>query len=494
MVAWLFPAASSAAAADAPVPAVQGPVGLVGLIAGEDAALCEELTGAAHRALMKGGRVEVLQPGEVIRRLGRTDVGAADGADLERLRGLFQQGYLQSYSFEYTKAIETLERVLEGLQGLPHSPERWDLFVRSHLFLGIARAGLKDQEAALRAFAVVLRTRPGMRLTRKEYAPRIIRLFEKARDRLESVPRSKLVVETEPSGAAVFLDGVRVGESPHITRLPQGRYHLRVEHEETGDASRWIQIGESTARVRFQLSFEGALELRRAHPLIRLPAGEPDLPLHWWAWLGARLGIRHLIAVQLEDEGKRFHAALVDLERGRKIRAGWLELAQRADGIRAREACDLMTFLVTGQAADGLRVAAVPEPGAEAGAGPGPDGPLVPSLPVRHAPRPWFRKWWPYTLAAAALLAGGVASHLVAMDYRDQADEALTMNDIRFNQDRADLWTGLAVTGYALAGAAVVTGIVLDATYEPTEIEQGQARLVPLAGRGTLGAVLRFGF
>ncbi len=463
-------------------------VGVLALLDGEGDPDLQALAGEIQIALAAGPGSVVLPVDALVERLsggGRVD---RSGADLERLRGLFQQGYLQSYSFEYEKALTSLHRVLEGLDRLAPGEARWKLWTRTKIFQGIALAGLKDEPAALRAFAAVLRVRPDYRLSRKEYAPGTIRLFDKARARLAGLPRGRLAVETEPAGARVEIDGQALGTTPFIGELPHGSYHLRLVHPESGEASRWVSIGPEPTRVRLQLLFEGALVLDGGQPAVRLPAGQHQLPAHWWPWLGARLGLTRLVVVWREHRAgqARLVAALVDLERGRKLREGWIEPRGAEPDQRRQDARDLAGFVLTGRAPPRLTVQAVPS---QPPAAVPPIGSRVPDLPVHFAPRPWYRTWWPYAVAGGVFLAGGLAGQLASDHYHRQSRELTTAAARDRAEELEQTCFGLALSGYVLAGAAVASGLLLHFTYEPEEVFPG-VEVVPTAYGGGGGVLL----
>ncbi len=453
----------------------QGPVAVLALITDEDQDLLARLAAAMHRELESQKRVEIVSADALARLLSRGGAPLRASENLDRLQGLFQQGYLQSYSFEYHKALSTFRRVAEGLERIPPGPQRWNLWVKTRIFSGICLAGLKDEPSALQEFAAVLRTRPDLQLSRREYSPKTIRLWEKAGKRLHSLKRGQLAVESDPAGAAVFLDGHKVGHTPFIGRFYHGQYHLHVVHESAGGAVRWVLIEDKPARFRFQLSFEGALVLNDVHPCIRLPAGKGRLPDHWWPWLGDRLGMRFLVVVRkIEEEGRSYLAAsLVDLEQARRLRQASLELPGDRDEALKPAAADLADFLVTGEAAPRLKVEDLPPPtGVE-------PAQQIPELPVHYAPRPWYRSWWPYAAAGGVFLAVGIGGHLAADHYQREADAATTLTGRSSAEDRRDAWTGVAVTGYALAGATALTALIIELTYEPVEVFPAVAPLSP---------------
>jgi hypothetical protein len=439
---------------------------VIGLISGDQKNETLELAESFWKVLDASQTMKPLPGDEMGRRLSKGYPEKASDQELKRIRDRFKQGYMQSYSFEYQQARETLSWVLAELTHFPPIPQRWDLYVRANIFLGIAQSGDKQEDQALQSFATVLRCRPAMELSRKEYSPKIIRLWTKAKKRLGALPRGKLAVDSDPGGADVFLDGVRVGSTPYIGDAYYGRYHLHVHHKVAGSASRRVDIGKEAARVHLFLAFEGALSLDGPHPLVRLPDGASELPANWMPWLGDRLGIHYLVAVHREPDGQ-IDAMLVDLREGRVIRRG------RGDPI------DLAAFIVSGKAGENVSVADV--------SAKIPEVPLVPPLPVIYESRPWYRKWWTYSISSAAFLITGVTTHLLSGYYDDH--EALTQDDKRYYRDLADTCQGLAIAGYALAGAALITGLVMDLTFTPEEVYLG-----PLVDSGAVGAGLFFRF
>ncbi|HOX44782.1 MAG TPA: PEGA domain-containing protein [Myxococcota bacterium] len=446
---------------------LSGPVAVLGLLGPGEEERTADMAAAVQAALAGLGGPEVLPAQETARRLGRGTPPAPASADLERLRGLFRQGYLQSYSFEYAAAVGSLQAVLRALDGLPDSEERWDLYVRAHVFLGIAKAGLGDEQGALQSFAAVLRTRPGMELPRTEYAPRSIALWESARRGLPGLPRGRLTVDSEPDGAEVSLDGVRVGVTPYIGEWPQGSYLLQLRSP-AGSLARRVQLEAEPRQVRLQLAFEAALELQRAQPCVRLPAGTEALPDVWWPWLGARLGLRYAVVVsRRQGEGRPgWAASLVDLTRGRVQREGWLEPQDVPADART-----LAEFAVTGRPADGLVLAEPAPPGRELAWRPGQEAPPFPVDPGR---RPWFRTWWPYALASLALVGGGAGAHVASDHYARLVDspETDTQGELEERERLRDTWLGVAIGGYCLGALALVTGLALHLTWAP-ELDEG---------------------
>jgi hypothetical protein len=420
-----------------------------------------------QRELETFPQIKVLPFSESSSRLGGDRIAFEDESDLEQLSNLFQQGYLQSYSFEYLAAEATLSRVLSELEQTLPNKSRWDLFVRSQIFRGIALLGLKDDEGCAQSFLSVLRTRPELQLNRDEYPPKTIEAWERAKKRLASIPHGKLVVESEPSGANVLLDGVAVGKTPWIGSPYQGRAHLRIEQEGIGGVSRWLEIQSEPVQVRSQLKYETSLLLRGPLVALRQPQKELDFPASWWPWLGSRLGIKQLIAVSLHPAASRIRwmASLVDLERGRTIRECWLELSPNhpIDDTQ-NDSRVVLEFLINGKPAERLQI---PSASHEEHPKIGSDELLLMQLKQELKPSPWYRRWWPYSAAGAGLLAFGIGSHLTSETHHRASDKALTLSASNREKELSTLWLDLAVGSYILGGTAILGGVFADLTYRP---------------------------
>ena len=441
-----------------------GPVAVVALAhEGEQESLARAAAALQHH--LKRSSLQVLGAGKLVRLLSAGVRAAAGAESLSRLSGLFQQGYIQSYSFEYRKALSSLRLVLAGLPATPPGPERWALWVKTKIFEGISLYELGRKSEALDTFLQVLHTRPLMKLSRRQYAPKIVGLWKRARARLEKLSRGKLVADSEPAGARVLVDGVEMGITPYIGRLPHGRYHLRLEKEDVGFANRLVEVGPETVTVRVQLSFEGALDFDQEHPCIRLPPGRESLPEHWWPWLGDRLGVRRLVAVRrLQKEDKAYlAAALVDLVSGKPLREAWMEWPASGRRTLMDATGELAGFLATGKPAQGIEVkqggsqaaAAVQEQQSARGE------PLAPPAPDR----PWWRKFWPWGLMVGAGAVLAVGGHIASSHYHDIAYQTgvTAVQNERLAKYRA--WLGVAITADILAAAALTTGLIMYYTY-----------------------------
>ena len=480
---WLaFANVWSALAAESGHPASK--IAVVAVVTEEGQSDTLKMAEGVYGKLSPYEQYEVL-PVEDIRRLlaGTGAVGDAT-EDVEKLESLYQDAYLKSYSFECQDAVEKLKDVIERLRRTPDSPARWGLFVKANIYLGKSLLNQKKNKEALEAFKMVLRTRPEMNLSPKEHPVRDINLWEKARTQVKKATKGKLILDTEPSGAEVFLDGETVGFTPFIRELPNGRYHLRLHHKVTGlSYRRLVDVGEEVSRFRIDLAFESSLLTGLPQPVIRLPEGQIEVPEKWLTRLGERLGVGYLVVVEkgIEEKKTYWSSSLFDLGGGRLARKIRVEESGDTAG-------DMARFIATGEVPD-KGVVEDKKSVSTGGEVEEKESDTKPSVDLKivstKTKQPWHRKWWPYAVGGAVLLGGGVAANLVANDYYDDP------GGLASKRDAADTWMGLAIGGYVLAGMSIILGIVLDTTWDG---DSGSSRLVPVARPGGVGVMWSVSF
>jgi hypothetical protein len=193
-----------------------------------------------------------------------------------------------------------------------------------------------------------------------------------------------------------------------------------------------------------------------------------------------------VVVRRIVDAGRPYLAAsLVDLERGRRLHEARLEILDTRDEVLKPVAVDLSDFLVTGKAAPRLKVEKLPPASRPE---PAPAVQSVPELPVHYASRLWYRSWWPYAIAGGAALTLGIGAHLASDYYRREEDNLTTTAGKESARSQANAWIGVAVVGYVLTGAAVVTALVLEFAYKPPEVFPTTV-LAPAVGPGQVGLV-----
>ncbi|RME22154.1 MAG: PEGA domain-containing protein, partial [Deltaproteobacteria bacterium] len=387
-VACLVVALGGNVSAGDKVAASNGKTALLALPAfAEDEALVHAAA-MLQKAVESRGSMKLVPAGELASRLSLGRVSGPSAVDSEQLEGLFQKGYIQSYSFKYTEALDTFRRLLARFDEAQPDGQLWKLWQKAKLFEGICLLELGKKAEAEQAFLEVMRTRPKMKLDPRQYPPRFISFWDSLKGKLSSLPRGTLEVESVPAGARVLLDGMEQGRTPYTGSLPIGSYSLVVE-KDGNRAVRKVRLGEQPTRVRVQLEFEGAMRLGGEHPAVVAP-DEKGIPAAWWPWLGERTGCDRFIAVRrATDGGKQYlSAAIVDPTSGKVEMEGRIALASLAGDALGPAVEKLAEFLATGRSPEG--VVAVGSVKAEGG------GSVAASVEEKAPAGPWWKRPWTY--------------------------------------------------------------------------------------------------
>jgi tetratricopeptide (TPR) repeat protein len=205
-------------------------VALVGLHVegvGSDQAL--QAIAAIERSLEDSGKVTVLPPDEVARRIdGREQIIVSD-AFLGPARALLDEGRVLYERASPDQAIPVLEEAVQAFNAtMAYTTENRSL-IEALLLLGFAHMVMGDEDTARRAFGRVVLMDPGRVLDEVNYAPRIVNFYGQVRAEVLAAGFGSIEVLTPLPGAEVYVDGRRVGVTPMVAEdLPVGRHFLAV--------------------------------------------------------------------------------------------------------------------------------------------------------------------------------------------------------------------------------------------------------------------------
>ena len=205
-------------------------VALVGLhVQGVDAAQARQGVIELERSLAAGGRVAVVSPDEVARRIdGREGIIISD-AFLGPARALLDEGRVLYERASPDQAIPVLEEAVKAFNAtMAYTTENRSL-IEALLLLGFAHIVMGDEDTARRAFGRVVLMEPSRELDEINYAPRIVDFYAEVREQVLAGGFGSIEVLTPLPGAEVYVDGRRVGVTPMVVeQLPVGRHFLAV--------------------------------------------------------------------------------------------------------------------------------------------------------------------------------------------------------------------------------------------------------------------------
>jgi hypothetical protein len=383
------------------------------------------------------------------------------------------------YESRHARATQATDEALQHITRLPVGDTRWKLYVEAQLLHGLNYRALGRQKESDTAFLNVLRLQPDYELDPDQFAPSVRQSFDKLRRELARTRKVKLSVKSTLPASDVYLDGLKVGQTPLTLDVLAGTYDLTLVKDTISSFPRQVQAQGEDTPLLIDLAFEGSVSTQ-PFPCLASTDGDEERTLGHAVRLGGTLGVEEVILVRLERPSsgpKWFAATVLNVEGGQKVREGGF----KTQGVDApSEALPaLVDFVTTGSSPSDLVVMnangkapweqpASPQPGALEL--PAPDR-LSEDVRDTAEPRPTsglrVASYVALGAGAAALGGAGVVRMLAQKDL--DALEARLENGRILSTDttalglrdslarKSHLLTGLLVGG----GAAVTTGAVL---------------------------------
>ncbi len=215
-------------------------------IEGLDTSAGEQLASELVTALESGGKVDALTTDEVAALLRGREELVLDELAVRRGAASLTDGRALYSRADYDGAIPLLERAARRLQdGLVVVGEPRDL-VDAWLELGVARASIGDETGAVDVWSQVAVLDPSRALDPVAYPPKMVDLFQEARDAVLAEDGANLSVRVDGGAEEILVDG-RVAPGGTAERLPPGLHHVWVRGlgGSRGYATVELQAGES---------------------------------------------------------------------------------------------------------------------------------------------------------------------------------------------------------------------------------------------------------
>ncbi len=199
--------------------------------------------------------------------------------DVDTWRTSSQQALRGLALGDYDSALSELEKAQDfaraALVALNRDESGAHAVLDTCLYLVRALVQTGDQAGAETQARECVRNSLGVAPTRRMHPPTIVDLYEAAAN---AARVGTLLVESEPSGCALRVGGVRVGDTPHeLTGLYPGSYQVQVECE-PGRPARVHAVevrGEGTSLFVFDELDRSV----RTSPLLHLQYDDPPEPL-----------------------------------------------------------------------------------------------------------------------------------------------------------------------------------------------------------------------
>jgi len=262
----------------------------------------------------------------------------------------------QFYEGRNARTLQAVDEALQQITRLPVGDTRRKLYVEAQLLHGLNYRALGKPQESDTAFRNVLRLQPEYELDPDYFAPSVRQNFDKLRRELEQTRKVKLSVKSTLPAADVYLDGLKLGQTPLSLDVVPGAYHLTLVKGTTTSFPRHVQVQGTEMPLLVDVAYEGSVSAS-PFPCLATADGNDERTLNHAVRLGGTLGVEEVIVVRLERPSsgpKWFAATVLNVEGGQKLREGGFK-TQGADAPDEALAA-LVDFVTTGRSPSDLVV------------------------------------------------------------------------------------------------------------------------------------------
>ncbi|WP_241758908.1 PEGA domain-containing protein [Pyxidicoccus parkwayensis] len=254
------------------------------------------------------------------------------------------------------KADQALNEALQQIIRLPVGEPRWKLFVDAQLLQALNYRAMGKAKESDNAFRNVLRLQPDYELDPDMFAPSVRQGFDKLRRELAKARKVKLSVKSTQPASEVYLDGLKMGQTPLTLEVAAGTYDITLVKGTTTSFPRQVQVQGTDMPLLIDVAYEGSVSAS-PFPCLASREGNDERTLSHSIRLGGTLGVEEVIVVRLERPSsgpKWFAATVLNVEGGQKLREGGFKTQGLDTPAEALSA--LVDFVTTGRSPSNLVV------------------------------------------------------------------------------------------------------------------------------------------
>ncbi len=180
---------------------------------------------------------------DVYDRLKRTEVQSSPWDKWDKIASLLEQGKKAYDSLELDKAVSFLKKGERLIFSNPESPFKMDVFVQTLTYLGASSVFVGRKKQGLKFFKRLIAINPKAEIDAVLFPPSLCASFKKASRMLRKELRGEIFLDSDPSGAKIWLDGRPVGNTPQkVTGLLPGRHIVRMTHSGYTNTGKVIEL------------------------------------------------------------------------------------------------------------------------------------------------------------------------------------------------------------------------------------------------------------
>lgn len=401
--------------------------------------ISEKFDEATRQELRKSRRIEMRGDS----RPSQAASASAGDPRVEQAENLRTAGKAAFAKKDFETALKQLQGALAFYEEAIASVNRLEAVLETLGYLGACSLALGYDDDAKDYFQRVLAIMPDA-APMDDYPAESVALFDKLKGQQAKKKKGSLNIKTDPPGATVKVDGAEKGASPvTVADLPRGEHYVQASHDTAGLAGAKIEVkGGKAESVELKLSTTvGPEPSQPVDPaLVREVAkmaaeGKLGGPFREKADQIAELTKAQCLVVgHVEAQGNGYVLAAYVYSPEQKQTAALDEARFRADlssvnvqattfAHQVEEACNKFPYdkIVVGGVVARAAEPPPPAPAPPTEAPPKEKRPLPPAITLENpepleneddddGATPWYREWWVWTIAGAAVIGGAVAA------------------------------------------------------------------------------------
>lgn len=374
----------------------------------------EEMRKRLHQELGKSGRVRFIPEAVTKKFVDRlwSEEKHDDASILEKAYQDYLKGKQLYEKLALDEAITKLSSAVRGYrEGIGSLRDNRYLLV-SHLYLGMALIILgRETEGRkyIREMIVLDPLRNTRKLPQREFSPRIVGLHQKLTAEILNGPNGTLLINTQPAGATIYVDGAKKQRSPvQVADVPTGDHFVVAEKKGHRQFSQRIRVGPGLNKVNIDLKDFQPLA---PYAFYRRRDSSVNRQLNK---IAKKLGAQILLLGHMAPQKKSKATFTAQFYDARSKEFTKIEKVEASKSRVKKRAKTLAGKLLANLTLSGLVVAEIRDPKA-----PLPKAALKP--PVATSARfqkkgekstPIYGKWWFWTIVGVAA-AGGAGAFLL---------------------------------------------------------------------------------
>ncbi len=268
------------------------------------------------RTVVAGSTPGVLDSGRLRERM----IGQMSGDSLAELDRTYASALAAYQEGEFEGSLRALHAVVDSLESLPDGPEVFGQWTRAVMRLARTESTLGHAAETRAALERLLQAAPATKVDPREYPPAFVKLVEKTRGQLGSLPKQKLAITVLPLApeAKVYIDGRDVGALPASVSLTPGKYRVSGSVGTFRAVAAFVDLEQADQQVVLDFSLASAVR-PNAGPGLMLPEQDRAKKI---LSAGKWLGVDKLLVASSAKDGSAtlLAAALYDVQRSTLVR------------------------------------------------------------------------------------------------------------------------------------------------------------------------------